>query len=197
VDELTMGISDVVRGHDLWPATAAQVAVMAALGGPAPTYWHGPLLLDRSGQRLAKRSGSEGLADLREQGLDGPAVVGLLAGELDLVEQGSRISAAELLQELKNQNFILNRSRSSLLASSPPSSDPKLDFEVPSLEDPTPQDSSLLKQTGPDPRREASIPPDSTGQDSTEQRFRFQERLRNLVADQLASNQSAPNGEAP
>ena len=103
VDELSLGISAVVRGHDLWPATAAQVAVMAALGYPAPTYWHGPLLLDGSGQRLAKRSGAEGLEALREQGLDGPAVVGLLAADLDLVARGSRLSAADLLAELKQR----------------------------------------------------------------------------------------------
>jgi len=103
VDELSLGISDVVRGHDLWPATAAQVAVMAALGSPPPTYWHGPLLLDGSGQRLAKRSGAEGLEALRDQELDGPAVVGLLAAELDLVPRGSRISAAELLDDLKTR----------------------------------------------------------------------------------------------
>jgi len=103
VDELSLGISDVVRGHDLWPATAAQVAVMAVLGAAPPAYWHGPLLLDGSGQRLAKRSGAEGLQALREQGLDGPAVVGLLAAELDLLPRGSRISAAELLAELQSQ----------------------------------------------------------------------------------------------
>ncbi len=101
VDELSLGISDVVRGHDLWQATGAQVAVMAALGAAAPAYWHGPLRLDGSGHRLAKRSGAEGLEALREQGLDGPAVVGLLAADLDLVPRGSRLSAAELLDELK------------------------------------------------------------------------------------------------
>ncbi len=103
VDELSLGISDVVRGHDLWPATAAQVAVMAALGAAPPTYWHGPLRLDGRGQRLAKRSGAEGLPALREQGLDGPAVLGLLAADLELLPRGSRISAAELLAELQSQ----------------------------------------------------------------------------------------------
>jgi len=43
------------------------------------------------------------LGALRDQGLDGPAVVGLLAAELDLVPRGSRISAAELLEDLKNR----------------------------------------------------------------------------------------------
>jgi glutamyl-tRNA synthetase len=69
VDELCLGISDVVRGHDLWPATAAQVAVLAALGATPPTYWHGPLQLDGNGQRLAKRQGAGGLAGLQQQGL--------------------------------------------------------------------------------------------------------------------------------
>ncbi len=100
VDELSLGISDVVRGHDLWQATGAQVAVLAALGAPAPTYWHGPLRLDGEGRRLAKRSGAEGLAALRERGCDGPAVVGLLAAGLNLVPPGSRLSAPELLAEL-------------------------------------------------------------------------------------------------
>jgi len=42
VDELSLGISDVVRGHDLWPATAAQVAVMAVLGAPPRPTGMGP-----------------------------------------------------------------------------------------------------------------------------------------------------------
>lgn len=40
VDELLLGISDVVRGEDLWAATAAQVAVFNALAAPSPRYGH-------------------------------------------------------------------------------------------------------------------------------------------------------------
>ncbi|MCP9774015.1 tRNA glutamyl-Q(34) synthetase GluQRS [Cyanobium sp. WAJ14-Wanaka] len=100
VDELVLGISDVLRGSDLWGATAAQVAVMARLGASPPRYGHLPLWRDGQGQRLSKREGSEGLAGLRAQGLDAPAVVGLLAASAGLVPQGARLSAAELLQEL-------------------------------------------------------------------------------------------------
>jgi glutamyl-tRNA synthetase len=100
VDELSLGISDVLRGADLWAATAAQVAVMAALGAPPPRYGHVPLWRDGSGQRLSKREGAEGLAGLRQRGLDGPAVVGELAASLELVPPGSRLSAAELLAAL-------------------------------------------------------------------------------------------------
>ena len=101
VDELALGISDVLRGDDLWSSTGPQVAVMAALGWTPPTYGHVPLWRDGAGQRLSKREGSEGLEGYRARGLDGPAVVGELAASLALVPPGSRLSAAELLQTLR------------------------------------------------------------------------------------------------
>ncbi len=100
LDEVTLGISDVVRGEDLWVATAAQVAVMAALGASPPRYAHAPLWRDGAGRRLSKREGAEGLAGYRSRGLDAPAVIGELAASLALVPLGSRLSARELLQEM-------------------------------------------------------------------------------------------------
>jgi glutamyl-tRNA synthetase len=105
VDELSLGISDVVRGDDLWAATAPQVAVIRLLGAEPPRYWHAPLLLDAGGERLSKRQGGIGLMQLRERGCDGPAVVGLLAGSLNLVPAGSRISSAELLQQMEPETL--------------------------------------------------------------------------------------------
>ena len=99
VDELLLGITDVVRGADLWAATAPQVAVINRLGGTPPRYWHLPLWCDATGQRLSKREQAAGLEPLRQQGLDGPAVVGLLAASLDLVPPGSRLSPQELQQQ--------------------------------------------------------------------------------------------------
>jgi glutamyl-tRNA synthetase len=98
VDELALGITDVVRGCDLWAATGPQVAVMRELDGPPPQYWHLPLWLDEQGQRLSKRDGGLGLGSLAEQGLDAAAVVGLMAASVQLVPPGSRLSSAELLQ---------------------------------------------------------------------------------------------------
>jgi glutamyl-tRNA synthetase len=100
VDELELGISDVVRGADLWSGTAAQVAVMQVLGAPPPRYGHVPLWCDAAGARLSKRDGSQGLALDRQRGLDAAAVVGELAASLALVPAGSRLSTQELLQEL-------------------------------------------------------------------------------------------------
>ncbi|MDE0647792.1 MAG: tRNA glutamyl-Q(34) synthetase GluQRS [Cyanobacteria bacterium MAG IRC4_bin_6] len=100
VDEMAMGITQVFRGADLLPTTAVQVALMEELGGTPPRYWHGPLLLDRHGQRLAKRAGSMGVESLRQAGRDAPAVVGALAASVGLLRGRQRLSAAELLSEL-------------------------------------------------------------------------------------------------
>jgi len=105
VDELTLGISDVVRGDDLWWATGAQVAVMAALGRLPPAFVHVPLWLDGEGRRLSKREGAEGLKGYRQAGLDAPGVIGVLAASLGLVPTGSRLSANDLLTELDRASF--------------------------------------------------------------------------------------------
>ena len=103
IDELDLGITEVVRGEDLWSSTAAQVAVLRQLGAPPPRYAHVPLWRDAAGQRLSKREGSEGLAGYRARGWDGPAVIGDLAASLGLVTAGEWLSADELLEELRYQ----------------------------------------------------------------------------------------------
>ena len=103
IDELCFGISDVMRGDDLREALPAQRSLFRALSQPLPRFHHGPLRCDDLGRKLSKREASAGLAPLREQGLDAPAVVGSLAAGLGLVSVGSRLSAAELLQGLTQE----------------------------------------------------------------------------------------------
>jgi glutamyl-tRNA synthetase len=105
VDEISLGISDVLRGDDLWDATGAQVAVMAQLGLAPPRYGHVPLWRDAAGQRLSKRDGSQGLAGYRDRGLGAPAVIGALAASAHLVPPGARLSAQELLEQLDLELF--------------------------------------------------------------------------------------------
>lgn len=107
VDELWLGISEVVRGEDLWSSTGAQVAVMRALGAEPPAYAHVPLWRDASGQRLSKREQAEGLAGLQRDGRDAAAVIGELAASLELVPAGSRLSVLELLESLPAQGPLL------------------------------------------------------------------------------------------
>lgn len=97
VDDAAMGITEVVRGADLLEATAAQVLLYRALDLRPPTFAHLPLLLDESGQRLAKRMGSLTLRELARAGVRAERVVGWLAHSLGLTSDLSEVAAAELL----------------------------------------------------------------------------------------------------
>ncbi|HEY6916847.1 MAG TPA: tRNA glutamyl-Q(34) synthetase GluQRS [Allosphingosinicella sp.] len=70
VDDAAQGITDVVRGRDLYAATDIHRLLQALLGLPTPQYHHHDLLTDAQGQRLAKRHGAQSLADLRAGGAD-------------------------------------------------------------------------------------------------------------------------------
>ena len=72
VDELTLGITDVVRGADL-PLMSAHQAVAAVLGQPSPAYHHVPLLLTGGGVKLSKRDQASGTAPLKALGWHGTA----------------------------------------------------------------------------------------------------------------------------
>ena len=105
IDELSFGITDVVRGADLREALPAQRSVFAALGEAPPHFRHGPLLCDASGQKLSKREASSGLEPLRAAGLDAAAVIGRLASGLQLLDPGVRLSATELLEHMTQQEI--------------------------------------------------------------------------------------------
>jgi glutamyl-tRNA synthetase len=68
VDDSLMGITEVVRGEDLVRSTFRQLLVYRALGVPAPSFYHCPLMADEGGVRLAKRHDSLSLRELRGRG---------------------------------------------------------------------------------------------------------------------------------
>lgn len=82
VDDAAMGVTDVLRGADLWPATPRQVALQGALGYPTPRYLHVPLMTDFRGERLAKRGGAPPVQALREGGEEAGRVLATLARSL-------------------------------------------------------------------------------------------------------------------
>jgi glutamyl-tRNA synthetase len=96
VDDAAAGIDVVVRGDDLLPATASQLAIAGALGLGAPTYAHVPLVVGTDGRRLAKRDGAITLAELAAEGIDVAAVRAALAASLGLTGADRSTSAAEL-----------------------------------------------------------------------------------------------------
>lgn len=67
-DDALQGVSDIVRGVDLFEATHLHRLLQALLGYPVPTYHHHPLLTDAEGNRLAKRDRAITLKSLRESG---------------------------------------------------------------------------------------------------------------------------------
>ncbi|MGB3738054.1 MAG: glutamate--tRNA ligase [Pontixanthobacter sp.] len=82
VDDLDMGITDVLRGEDHVSNTAVQVQMFAALaeagGSPPPRFAHEALLVGKEG-KLSKRLGSLGCDAFRERDIEPEAIVALLA----------------------------------------------------------------------------------------------------------------------
>ncbi len=77
VDDAFQGVTDVVRGLDLQPATAVHRLLQTLLGLREPRYHHHRLILDESGQKLAKSRGSQSIRARRAAG-ESPAE--LIAG---------------------------------------------------------------------------------------------------------------------
>ena len=68
IDDAVQGVTDVVRGHDLFHATSVHRLLQTLLGLAAPRYRHHRLILDAEGNKLSKSTQATGLRDLRAQG---------------------------------------------------------------------------------------------------------------------------------
>ena len=97
VDDLLMGIDDVVRGADLLASTARQIMLIEALGGAPPAYAHVPLMLSSRGEKLSKRDQGLTLRSLREGGARPEAVTGYLAYSLGLLDRSEPCRPDDLL----------------------------------------------------------------------------------------------------
>ena len=68
VDDLDMGITDVVRGDDHVNNTPRQINIYQALGAPVPHFAHLPMILDSEGKKLSKRTGAADVMQYRDEG---------------------------------------------------------------------------------------------------------------------------------
>lgn len=68
VDDLDMGITDVVRGDDHVNNTPRQINIYRALGAEPPRFAHLPMILDEHGAKLSKRTGAADVMQYREAG---------------------------------------------------------------------------------------------------------------------------------
>ena len=69
VDDLDMGITDVIRGDDHVNNTPRQINILRALGKEPPRYAHVPMILGDDGGRLSKRHGAISVMEYRNQGI--------------------------------------------------------------------------------------------------------------------------------
>lgn len=79
VDDALQGVSEIVRGQDLFHATAVHRLLHVLLGLPEPIYRHHRLICDGDGRKLSKSSRSTGLRALRAAGTT-PAGIRQLVG---------------------------------------------------------------------------------------------------------------------
>jgi glutamyl-Q tRNA(Asp) synthetase len=69
IDDALQGVTDVVRGQDLFWSTSLHRLLQTLLGLPAPTFHHHRLILDAEGCKLSKSTQSTALRELRAAGL--------------------------------------------------------------------------------------------------------------------------------
>jgi glutamyl-tRNA synthetase len=88
VDDIELGMTDVVRGADHVTNTGTQAQIFIALGAEPPRFGHLPLLADISGEGLSKRTRSLSIRDLRADGIEALAIDSYLAhlGTTDRIE---------------------------------------------------------------------------------------------------------------
>jgi glutamyl-tRNA synthetase len=106
VDDIAMGITEVVRGDDLLSSTPRQLALYRALDAEPPRFLHVPLLLTNEGKRLSKRDVAPSIAQYRATGVHADQIVGLMAESLGLIERAQPVSAQALVA-----HFDLSRLR--------------------------------------------------------------------------------------
>jgi glutamyl-Q tRNA(Asp) synthetase len=74
VDDAALGVTDVVRGRDLFPSTSVHRLLQALLGLPVPRYYHHSLILGGDGSKLSKSTAATGLRELRARGVTPPQI---------------------------------------------------------------------------------------------------------------------------
>jgi glutamyl-Q tRNA(Asp) synthetase len=79
IDDALQGVTEVVRGRDLFWSTSVHRVLQALLGLPQPAYRHHRLVLDAEERKLSKSTAATGLRELRAGGAT-PADIRRLVG---------------------------------------------------------------------------------------------------------------------
>jgi glutamyl-tRNA synthetase len=108
VDDIEMGVTDVIRGEDHVTNTGVQIEIFEALGGPVPRFAHHNLLASTTGEALSKRLGSLSIRSLREAGYEAMTVASLAV----LIGSSEEVHAYASLDELAAHADLSSMSRS-------------------------------------------------------------------------------------
>ncbi len=87
VDDIDMGVTDIIRGEDHVANTGVQIELFQAMGAMPPRFAHHNLIIAASGEEMSKRKGTLSLRSFREAGAEPQAVaaVAVLTGTSDPV----------------------------------------------------------------------------------------------------------------
>ena len=78
IDDAVQAVSHIVRGRDLFHATAVHRLLQELLGLPVPAYHHHRLVLDANGAKLSKSRSDTTIREMRSAGMT-PADIARLA----------------------------------------------------------------------------------------------------------------------
>ena len=99
VDDLSDGVTLIIRGADLLSSTGRQLRLARMLGRPEPPrFLHHPLIIGKNGEKLSKAARDTGIRELRAQGLDATEVIGRAGAAVGLVPFGTRLAAVDVVQ---------------------------------------------------------------------------------------------------
>lgn len=105
IDDIAMGVTDVMRGQDLADSTARQIFLFEQFAATPPKFWHVPLMLDENQQRMSKRDGSQSVKEWLDSGKSKQQLIGYLAASAGLIEDGLECDAKDLSNTLPADVF--------------------------------------------------------------------------------------------
>jgi glutamyl-tRNA synthetase len=104
VDDITMGITYVIRGDDHVNNTPRQILIYQALGEPLPHYAHVPMILGPDRTRLSKRHGATSVLAYRDMGYLPHALLNALARVGWSYGDQEKFTVQELIEKFSLEN---------------------------------------------------------------------------------------------
>lgn len=111
IDDIDMGVTDILRGEDHVANTAVQIELFQAFSAEPPAFSHHNLITTLTGEEMSKRTGSLSIRSFREEGVDPLAValVAVLTGTSEPVHPVASLGDLAALLDLTKFSRALTR----------------------------------------------------------------------------------------